>query len=206
MKPVNTQFVRYSGMSMWPGFQEGDLLEVRPASISTLRCGDCIVFRDTDGCQLVHRVVTAGRSIQTRGDALLENDCFDVTDKQLVGKVIRRYRLGQELFIHGGWRGRFLGKAYHLASRLNPMRPSRGGKLARLVRRLSMLVLGRFWQRGEIREMRLSGQPPVIVWYWGRWPIGRQDWLSGSWLIYWPWCVFIMPAQRQRPTSLSGEP
>ena len=205
MNPVKTQFVRYSGRSMWPGFQDGDVLEVQPVAIGLLRCGDNIVFRDPAGCQLVHRVVTAGSAIRTRGDALLENDCFDVSEEQLVGKVIRRYRLGEERRVHGGWRGRWLGRGYHLASRLNPMRPSRGGRLARLVRGTSMQVLGGFWPRGEIREVHLSGQPPVVVWYWGKRPIGRQDWLSGGWSIYWPWCVFITPAQRQRPPALSGE-
>ncbi len=197
MRPADAKFVRYSGMSMWPGFQEGDLLEVLPAAISALRRGDIIVFHYANGSQLVHRVVCPGRSIRTRGDALAKLDCFSVEAEQLVGKVIRRYRLGEETLVHGGWRGHWLGKGYHLASRLNPVRTSRGGRLARLVRRTSMGVLGCFWQWGEIREVRLTEQPPVTVWYWGKRAIGRQDNLSGEWSVYWPWCLLLQPERTE---------
>jgi hypothetical protein len=190
---------------MWPGFQDGDLLEVESVSIARLRRGDIIVYRHHDGLQIVHRVVITGHALRTRGDAGIKYDDFLVDEEQLVGRVIRRHRLGDESPVPGGWRGRILAKGYHLASRLNPMRPSRGGRLARRFSGMTMWVFGGFWRRGEIREVHLAGQSPVTIKYWGKRAIGRKDLSSGEWLLYWPWCVVLRVAQTEFHPSCTPE-
>jgi hypothetical protein len=196
MTPPVHRFVRYSGMSMWPCFQDGDLLEVESLLIEQVRRGDCIVFSSDDGCHVVHRVVSAGPALKTRGDAISKIDTREVTQEHLVGRVTRRYRLGVERCVSGGWPGRLAGRFYFIAGRFDPLRPSRGGNIARRLRQLSMTVLGRWSSPGKIRTLSLLGQTSVNVWYWGNWVIGRQEITSEKWSVYWPWRVILNPPRR----------
>ena len=98
------EFFRYRGMSMWPCFQEGDLLEIQPAALADLHAGDCIVYQLNDHeTSITHRIREIhGGSISTSGDAHLKPDEFDVNASQLVGRVVGRYRLGCHKRVAGG--------------------------------------------------------------------------------------------------------
>jgi hypothetical protein len=191
MKPISPFMVRYSGRSMSPVFQEGDLLEVLPFPIKLIRRGDCIVYRNSADLQVIHRAISNGAALRTRGDALREVDLGVVTQEQLVGRVIHRYRMGTSKRVIGGWPGMLTGRFYHFAGRIDPLRPSRGGLLARRIQRVTIPLLGGLLNRGEIREVSLAGQMPIVVWYWRQWVVGRRDGLSGEWAIYWPWRIIL---------------
>lgn len=199
MKPPALRLVRYSGWSMCPCFQDGDLLEVKPLHIRQARRGDCIVYRSDDGSLVIHRVISAGAVLITRGDAMPRNDTGAVAQDRLVGKVIHRYRLGAEKRVTGGWLGLLVGRFCGAVGRLDPLRPSRGGTIARQVRQLSVPIVGKMGSPGEIRTVWLAGQAPIVVWYWGKIVIGRHDPPSGEWSIYWPWRVILKAPRTEQP-------
>jgi hypothetical protein len=83
---------------------------------------------------------------------------------------------------------------YRYAGRLDPARQSRGGRLAKAMRGLSMVVLRPLWRRGKVRKLQGLGQEPIVVWMLGRKVIGQQDPATGEWQLRWPWRVFVAPA------------
>ncbi len=74
MNDQQKRLFRYHGLSMWPCFQEGDLLEILPVDWAKIRIGDCLVFWGENGQQVVHRVTGKGKSLRTRGDAFKKAD------------------------------------------------------------------------------------------------------------------------------------
>jgi signal peptidase I len=77
--------------SMTPTFERGDLIFVKGVdSISNIKIGDIIVYQDSSGKEIVHRVVNIDLSdnmVTTRGDANPNNDppfSFD----RVKGKVL----------------------------------------------------------------------------------------------------------------------
>jgi hypothetical protein len=199
MSPAERQFFRYHGSSMRPIFQEGDLLEVERVPFETLRRGDCIVFRNGTAGQVVHRVVAAGATLQTRGDAIGKIDCGAVTPESLLGRVVRRYRLGVGQRVRGGWMGLLVGRFCGLAGRIDPLGASRGGRLGRRVQKGWLTVFGGMKRPGRIETLVLPDRSEVKVWYWGQLVIGRHDPPRGEWVLYWPWrLLFTAPQGAER--------
>lgn len=185
------RYFRYEGLSMWPCFQEGDLLELALVNYRQIHIGDCVAYRSTEGRQAVHRVVGKKNGLITRGDALAAVDAEILSDDQIIGRVISRHRLGQECCISGGIRGRLASLFYRCAGRLDPKRPSRGGRLARIIRATSTKILRMLRYREVVRRMVLSdGEKVTVLEVQGR-IIGRQDSLQTAWLVAWPWSIFI---------------
>jgi signal peptidase I len=76
--------------SMKPTFERGDMLVLKGVdSISELKVHDIIVYQDTSGKEIVHRVVniSPGNMITTRGDANPTDDP-PITFQQVRGKVL----------------------------------------------------------------------------------------------------------------------
>ena len=116
---------RYSGRSMWPGFQEGDLLEVSPAKTNEIRRGDCVAFHTSNKKVVTHRVVTTKDCIKTKGDALPAVDNEIIQPGQVIGKVVCIYRLGRPIRVWGGFPGRIVGHFYHYAGRIEHIESGR---------------------------------------------------------------------------------
>ena len=62
--------IRVKGLSMWPLYLDGDVVEMEPADVSAVRVGDVVVMK-LDRHLRVHRLVNRGpRGLRTAGDAL----------------------------------------------------------------------------------------------------------------------------------------
>ncbi len=190
MKPI--RMLRYQGLSMWPCFQEGDLLELAPIDFDQVRTGDCIAYSSTSGEQAVHRVVgKKGSGLITRGDALPEPDNRPVFGDHIIGRVMYRHRFGQKCFMPHGLRGQFYGLFYRYAGRIDPNRSSRGGKLARGIRATSKSILKMLRCACVARTMKLTGEQEIIVWELHGRVVGRQNSSKSEYLMAWPWSVFV---------------
>jgi len=190
-------FFSYRGRSMWPVFQEGDLLEVKPTTFAELRAGDCITYRShPDGTLITHRIFAMRDGIMhTRGDAMPWPDDFTVSEPQLVGKVIRRYRLGSLQVVVGGVKGRLYGGLYHYVGRLDPQREGRGGRLARLLRGSLQWLAAGFYRRGTVAQFGEVRQAGRCFWFVGQRPWASHDFLQGDWWVPWPQSLLIDPAR-----------
>ena len=178
---------------MWPCFQEGDLLEVEPVAIDRLRVGDCVLFPDHAGQLVAHRLIDKHDGLRTRGDATTIPDPYKVLPRDIRGRIICRHRLGQRNRVTGGRLGLLASVCYRYAGRIDPDRPSRGGRIARAIRRLTMVALKPIWRLGKIRKLLGPEQEPQVVWMLGKVVIGRQVRPNGEWQIRWPWRIFIEP-------------
>lgn len=190
-------FYRYNGPSMWPVFQPGDLLEVEPVELAQLRAGDCIIYRDPEGDRLItHRVSRLhADAVETRGDAFGKPDDQWVVARQLVGRVIGRYRLGSRCLVRGALSGRMRGVVNFYVGRLDPQRTSRGGRLARRLRALLQRAAAGLYRRGTVRPFAGSGEQGGSYWLVGRRPWASYDPGRGAWVVPWPQSLLIDPAR-----------
>lgn len=187
-----TRMYRYQGLSMWPCFQEGDLLELSPVEFCQVRPGDCIAYSTAGGGQAVHRVSgKRGDSLITRGDALPEADNMPVQEHQIFGRVVQRHRFGQGCSIAGGRRGQIAGLFYRYAGRIDPNRATRGGTLARAIRATSTAVLGMLSYACVARSIQLAGDQRITVWELQGRVIGRQDSCKPGDSLAWPWSILV---------------
>ena len=80
------------GYSMWPTYDNGDILFVVGASPSDLKVGDVIIYRKYDGALVVHRIVDKsfvnGKWVfRTQGDNNPHPDPYPVWEDQVAGRV-----------------------------------------------------------------------------------------------------------------------
>jgi len=80
------------GYSMWPTYDDGDILLVVRAIPSDLKVGDVIIYRKYDGTLVVHRIVDKSFIdgkwfFKTQGDNNLYPDPYLVSEDQVVGRV-----------------------------------------------------------------------------------------------------------------------
>ena len=190
-------FFCYSGRSMWPCLQEGDLLEIHPVAMVELHIGDCIIYHSNDEkTRVVHRIkMIYNGSICTCGDAHLKPDDHGVSANQLVGRVVGRYRFGCLKPVQGGIKGRLLKGFYHYAGRLDPQRAARGGRAARLLRSNLQWLAGWFYRNGTVREFGDTDEESSRYWLIGKRPWARFEHAEKSWLVSWPQSLLIDPAR-----------
>ena len=194
---ARTDPFRYRGRSMWPCFQEGDLLDIQPVAFEELRVGDCITYR-LNNCEthVTHRIrVIRNGIICTRGDAIPWPDELGVNADQLVGRVVGRYRLGHLKSIQGGVKGRLLGGIYLYAGRLDPQRAARGGYAARLLRGSMQWLATWFYQQGTVLEFGDTDGESTRYWLIGQRPWARFEDTEKNWLVPWPQSLLIDPAK-----------
>ena len=182
---------RYCGRSMWPCFQQGDLLEFERCTIAEIRIGDCIAYTSDDGTFVTHRVVAKGNALTTRGDAMPGIDQQAVSAERLTGRIVRRHRLGKVSLVKGGLTGRLAGRFYHFAGRIDPQRDAIGGKIARGLRTVSMTVMKRIWNRGREEKLTNGAGQEVVFWMIGGKAIGKRSSGRGGWQIAWPWNILV---------------
>ena len=86
--------VKVTGRSMTPFLRGGEILTLKKADCSSLKRGDLILFRNTAGYPILHRIVQTIReksraiAFQTKGDALIAFD-DPVQENEILGKVCR---------------------------------------------------------------------------------------------------------------------
>ena len=201
-------FFRYRGRSMWPGFQEGDLLEVQPTPLAQLQVGDCITYRSHPAGTLVTHRIFAMRDgiLHTRGDAALWPDDLPVSEQQLVGRVIGRYRLGALQSVAGGVKGRIYGGFYHYVGRLDPQRGGRGGRAARLLRTGLQWLASWLYRRGRVEQFGEVRQEGRLFWLVGQRPWASLDLGQGRWWVPWPQSLLIDPARLPQTNKYSAQP
>ena len=185
---------RYDGPSMWPTFQEGDILEVEKAPAGALRRGDCIVYRRPgDEAAAVHRIVRLKGGIRTRGDNRPAEDDEPVSDAWILGRVQARVRYGQEAVVRGGAAGIWAGRFYRRAGRIDPNRTGRGGAAARLVQS----TLGRAFplcaRRAGPVSLRVDGDGTGRYLAVGKRRVGTYNDKGQAWSIAWPWNLLLEP-------------
>jgi hypothetical protein len=192
---VKADFFSYQGRSMWPVFQEGDLLEVHPVAFEELRVGDCITYRlQNCGTLVTHRVSAIhGENLVTRGDAFPWPDKLSVNASQLIGRVCGRFRMGSLKQVRGGMNGRLSGGFYHYAGRIDPQRDARGGRAARRLRESLRWLAAGLYRRGAVREFADVGRVNKCYWHVGQYPWASFDHTCNRWLVPWPQSLLIDP-------------
>ena len=185
------RFFHYRGRSMWPCFQDSDLLEIVPVDMARIRIGDCLVFLGEKNQHVVHRVISTGEALKTRGDAMRHADEQAILQHKVIGRVVSCHRMGRKIPVANGLAGRLAGHFFRFAGRIDPQRQARGGQLARWIQRLSSVVLRPIWHRGRVQTLQRVGDEPVVVWGLGQIMIGRQSPIDGEWATTWPWKVFV---------------
>lgn len=103
---------RAEGWSMYPAIRDGEMVEVTPADVSTIRRGEVLLCRLGAG-SVAHRVIrirrngTAVTEIVLRGDAAFANDP-PIAPGDVLGRVIAVTR-ARTPFRLDGLRGRVIG-------------------------------------------------------------------------------------------------
>jgi signal peptidase I len=185
---------RYTGRSMWPCFQEGDILLVAPVRPTFLRPGDCIVFRgDNDVREIVHRVVAVTPAIVTRGDARGAIDDKPVAPEMVAGMVVARVRYGREVPVARGFKGVVAGCFFRYAGRLDPARPAKGGTVARCIQRMSKVVMPVISWRLRVVRFTSGGNVERDYVQFGTMIIGVRIPDQQSYAFAWPYSLFFTP-------------
>ena len=189
MTQTTTMF-RYQGRSMWPVFQDGDLLEHLPCSFDELHVGDCVAYRINER-YVVHRVVAKKGVLTTRGDAMPQQDQETVTADQVMGRVTAKHRFGQRLKVKSGWAGYLEGRVYRYAGRIDPQRAAIGGRIARCLQNFSMTSFKLVWNQGQIRVLANLEAQSSQFWMIGSRVVGRKAENGKGWQVAWPWSILV---------------
>jgi signal peptidase I len=192
---------RYSGKSMWPCFQEGDILVTTRMAYGELRPGDCIVYKGGGGGEwVIHRIVSISPDIRTQGDNRWVADDEPVSPEAIAGRVTERVRYGSVSRVAGGAAGVVAGKVWRYAALLDPARDARGGRIARLIRRVSGMAKTKIPLR-TMRGIRFQAGNDTVSFYLlrGSQIIGRFDPATGGWALSWPALLLIDPGKLPDP-------
>ncbi|MBI5439655.1 MAG: signal peptidase I [Deltaproteobacteria bacterium] len=190
----------YAGPSMAPTLKSGDILAVEGCGDREIRRGDVILFDPAgDGKHVIHRVVSAGALIRTRGDNNSQVDPWVLLPQDVVGRVTHARGPRGTRRIAGGLPGHLRASAVHLlraglALLEAPFRPlyrrlAAAGTLRRLVsldRRVRVIAL--------VREGRSEHKL-----LWRDRVIGRCTAPAGRWRIRRPYRLFLDEAALPRP-------
>jgi signal peptidase I len=92
---------RATGGSMHPFIKHGDVLVARPTDGSTVRLGDVVLYRASEGRLVVHRVVGRAHndregSLKIRGDALRGPPCL-VVPSCVLARIVAVERNGESM-------------------------------------------------------------------------------------------------------------
>jgi signal peptidase I len=85
--------IKVTGRSMMPFLTGGEILTIKKVSSASLKKGDLLFFKNSDGLPVLHRIVRKKRVenvfiFQTKGDALSEFD-EPVPDSCVLGKACK---------------------------------------------------------------------------------------------------------------------
>ena len=193
---------RYHGRSMWPLFQERDLLLLECVGTDELQAGDCIVYRrDAEDQQIIHRIVSADPFILTQGDARPCMDDEPVAPEWVIGRVTTRMRHGQASRVHRGLAGLLQKRVCRLGGRLDPSRMSRGGSIARLLQCMLGRITHRWVRRAKVSSYASLGGLARCYLVWGKQVVAQYDQRGKRWMVFWPHSLWIDPAQLPSPVA-----
>lgn len=97
--------------SMKPELNPGDLIVVKEINLNSINCNDIITFRFNDNRIITHRAVeilndSGELKIRTKGDANDEADNWQVSQKNIIGKVSFKMPLfGYFVKLMASWKG-----------------------------------------------------------------------------------------------------
>ena len=190
----NKNLFRYRGNSMWPLFQEGDLLVVKKVSQDELLPGDCVVYRKTSQENFIaHRIVASQPQIITRGDFIAANDREPVLFSDIEGRVIGRIRYRTFHRVSNGVKGVWQGRFYRYAGLLEPTRHARGGQVAKFIRK-SLNCFSFLWQsRLSFTSFTSADGCSKRYLLLGSRCVGTYKKESRAWTISWPCSLFLNP-------------
>jgi hypothetical protein len=186
-----TKLFHYHGKSMWPCFQDGDLLEIIPVQGKKIRTGDCVVYCANDGQMVVHRVIDIDETITTQGDALQKPDLEKIKPGQIHGRVACRYRMGRKTSVWNGKLGQLTGFFYRYAGRIDPQRMSRGGRVARAIQGLSTFFLKTCRYKGTVKTFRRTDGEDIRTWEFYKLTVAQQSPTGEEWRVSWPWKIIL---------------
>jgi hypothetical protein len=181
----------YSGVSMNPLFQEGDILEVVPYHGQEICLGDVVAIANPDKPgKVIHRVVAIQPSgILTKGDNCSALDHWTLKPGDILGKVVSYRRLGRTLPVpREAPASLYLLKGRHLVDRtLSRLLQPVYHRLAR-----SGLFQGRLggWMQPRLFYFSRSEGPEWQLWL-GNLLIGRKLPHQAHWNIRRPFRLFV---------------
>jgi signal peptidase I len=105
---------------MNPTLKTGDRLNVEPYDKTKIHIGDVVVFMPPgQGYNVVHRIIYADpEEVRTRGDNNGSVDPWTLKPEDIIGRVISIQRLGVDMEVHGGTRGRMIAPALWMWKRI----------------------------------------------------------------------------------------
>jgi hypothetical protein len=183
----------YRGSSMSPTLTAPALLRIAPYGEREVQCGDVIVFCPPQSDEpVVHRVVARdARGIRTRGDACADVDPYLLGPEHIIGQVVYVHRRGKEKRIHGGRRGRVIGRWLRIRRAL-----TRGlvVPLRSVYRLLGRSGIFRIWIPARLQPRilafnRVGGRELHL--FMGRRLIGRLEVGDACWRITPPYRLFV---------------
>ena len=192
---MNFFFVRYRGRSMWPTFQEGDILKVIRILSDDIEIGDCILWKKPDGEEtIVHRLIGTRPQLRTKGDFHSEEDDAPPLPAWIEGRIVSRIRFGRERNVRSGRSGIWAGRLNGLAGRINPESPGRGGKIARTIQAVSSPVFGIF----TVITKNSKNETPVCRLRWSGHIIGMFASATEKTTLRWPYSIFLKHPHSER--------
>jgi signal peptidase I len=98
--------VRVTGRSMAPFLKGNEILTIKKVALSSLQIGDLILFKDSSGMPILHRIIKKRRIgdyqfyFYTKGDSLLALD-DTVSGNEVLGKVCEIEKCFSNTATHG---------------------------------------------------------------------------------------------------------
>lgn len=116
-------WIIYTGSSMNPAFQNGDVLYIAPYESRKIRSGDVVVFLSPkDGRQIVHRVFSvACQRIKTCGDKADRIDPWILGPDKIIGYATYLRRRKKQKKVYGGLRGQLLAMVVKRINKIKAM-------------------------------------------------------------------------------------
>ena len=180
---VETNKRIYTGHSMAGTFVFGDLLIIEKVHPSTIRSGDILVYRGSDGKgvnnEVVHRVVgSTPDGFVVQGDKNLHSDETLVNEKNLVGRVTHVERRGKRSRVRCKRSGLLSARFYqgYLCVRSKMMGSVRimGRGSYGWLRKSGLIA--RLWRPTVVKVQLLTPEGPVVKY------ISRNRTIASHWL------------------------
>lgn len=190
---MTEKLITYTGNSMFPTLEPGDVLSVVQCKDKEIKVGDVAVFYSPYGEKLVvHRVVSNDRvGIRTKGDNNLANDEWILQANNIIGRVISVRRGKKKIKISGRFLGRVCGLVLSAGKYIRVflsdlLRPAYH-RLART--EILRNLFSRFFQTKVSGFKCKNGMDLQLL--WGRRVIGKLSPGSLQWYIRPPFRLFV---------------
>lgn len=169
-------FFIYSGASMAPLFNPGDMLCARFPVWQNIRPGDVVIIHWGNHINhsehVVHRVVSVNREyLNTQGDNNLKLDAQVVTNDNLAGLVFSFGRKGKIYSVRGGRLGLFYAHLVHMRNYIWMLIKRVSRRAYRWIRRSGLVA--RVWQPAISQIRVMTDEGPLIKYCFGTRTVAR---------------------------------